>query len=103
MSYQNVVGGKLNLKSGGVKKPKTKKSKQGVAEDDEFMDRKKAKGAAGDKRTAAERRYEEKREREEVKLIKKLAEKTHKEKLDAFNSHLATLSEHHDIPRVGPG
>ena len=43
------------------------------------MDRKKAKKAEGDKRTEAERRYENMREKEEEKLIKKLAEKTHKE------------------------
>lgn len=28
---------------------------------------------------------------------------TYRDKVNKFNEHLAGLSEHHDIPRVGPG
>ena len=40
---------------------------------------------------------------EEQRLIAKMAAKTHREKVQDFNVYLAKLSEHHDIPRVGPG
>jgi hypothetical protein len=32
--------------------------------------------------------------------VKKLAGKTHKDRVHEFNSKLETLSEHHDIPKV---
>lgn len=35
--------------------------------------------------------------------IRKEASKTHKEKVSEFNRYLENLSEHHDIPKVGPG
>ena len=36
-------------------------------------------------------------------MILEQAELTHKEKVRMFNEKLARLSEHHDIPKVGPG
>ena len=39
----------------------------------------------------------------EKEAIERLASKTHKEKVQEFNEKLASLSEHHDIPKVGPG
>jgi len=32
--------------------------------------------------------------------VKKLAGKTHKDRVHEFNTKLETLSEHHDIPKV---
>ena len=32
--------------------------------------------------------------------VKKLAGKTHKDRVHEFNAKLETLSEHHDIPKV---
>lgn len=29
--------------------------------------------------------------------------KTHKERVEELNKYLSTLSEHHDMPRIGPG
>jgi len=37
------------------------------------------------------------------KRIEKMAAKSHREKIEEYNEKLANLSEHHDIPRVGPG
>ncbi len=37
------------------------------------------------------------------KQIEKKIKKTHREKIKEFNDHLGSLTEHHDIPRVGPG
>ena len=41
-----------------------------------------------------------KREKERVT---KAASKSHRERVNEFNAYLQNLSEHHDIPRVGPG
>lgn len=32
--------------------------------------------------------------------VAKLANKTHKDRVNEFNAHLESLSEHHDIPKV---
>ena len=34
--------------------------------------------------------------------VKKLAGKTHKDRVNELNTKLETLSEHHDIPKVNP-
>lgn len=39
----------------------------------------------------------------EKEIIKKAAEKSHRKKIEEFNQYLSKLSEHHDIPKVGPG
>lgn len=39
----------------------------------------------------------------EKQTIERLASKTHKDKVNEFNDKLANLTEHHDIPKVGPG
>lgn len=41
-----------------------------------------------------------KKQREKLPI---LAAKSHKEKVAEFNEYLGKLSEHHDIPKVGPG
>ena len=38
-----------------------------------------------------------------VKLAQDRAQKSHRAAIEEFNSKLSALSEHHDIPRVGPG
>ncbi|KAF8347100.1 hypothetical protein F5887DRAFT_941805 [Amanita rubescens] len=55
------------------------------------------------KKTDAEKRFEEAQKRRLAQRVAKLARKTHKDRVNEFNSHLETLSEHHDIPKVGPG
>jgi protein FAM32A len=29
--------------------------------------------------------------------------KTHKERVESLNTYLSKLSEHHDMPKIGPG
>ncbi|SPO47290.1 uncharacterized protein PSANT_04978 [Moesziomyces antarcticus] len=53
--------------------------------------------------TEAERRFEEVRRQRMQQRIAKEARTSHKEKVEAFNKYLGSLSEHHDIPKVGPG
>ncbi|KAF8913110.1 hypothetical protein CPB84DRAFT_1820565 [Gymnopilus junonius] len=55
------------------------------------------------RKTEAERRFEEVQKRRLEHRIAKLAHKTHKDRVAEFNAHLESLSEHHDIPKVGPG
>ncbi len=58
---------------------------------------------SGRKMTEAERKFEEVRRKRMHQRIAKEARTSHKDKVDAFNSYLSSLSEHHDIPKVGPG
>ena len=56
-----------------------------------------------DKRTAAERKHDELQDKREKETVAKMASKSHKERIKDMNDYLSKLSEHHDIPRVGPG
>ncbi|CCM03139.1 uncharacterized protein FIBRA_05260 [Fibroporia radiculosa] len=56
-----------------------------------------------DRKTAAEKRFEEVQRKRLAAKVAKLANKTHKDRVHEFNSKLEALSEHHDIPKVGPG
>lgn len=56
-----------------------------------------------DRRTEAEKRFEAKQIQLEKDRLKKLAGKSHRDRVKDFNDKLANLSEHHDIPRIGPG
>ncbi|PWZ01200.1 DUF1754-domain-containing protein [Testicularia cyperi] len=53
--------------------------------------------------TDAERKFDEVRRKRMHEKIRKEAKTTHKDKVDAFNRYLESLTEHHDIPKVGPG
>lgn len=53
--------------------------------------------------TPAERRYLEQTERLESQRLAKMAAKSHRDRIQEFNQYLANLSEHYDIPKVGPG
>ncbi|KAM3749794.1 hypothetical protein ACB098_05G213100 [Castanea mollissima] len=120
--YENVVGGKLKLKgkaldvkAGGVKKKKkNKKRHSGSAElstdpnEEDVDDAKKMSGDAktvhcDDHLTLAERRYIEQRKQIDVHRLAKVANKSHRDKIQDFNQYLANMSEHYDIPKVGPG
>ena len=58
--------------------------------------------APEDRRTDAEKRAAERMRKLEEERLKKLAQKSHRERVKEFNDHLAKLSEHHDIPKVSP-
>lgn len=125
----SFVGGKLNLKGGaslpGVDKKKKKKKSSSRKDKDGGGDDARAlvplgeegggKADAGDPstsrqppppadtRTEAQRRHDAAMAAREAARIRALAAQSHRERVDAFNAHLASLSEHHDIPKVGPG
>jgi protein FAM32A len=53
--------------------------------------------------TPAERRYIEQKQKIDVHKLAKVADKSHRDRIQDFNQYLANLSEHYDIPKVGPG
>ncbi|KAG1864756.1 hypothetical protein DFJ58DRAFT_772670 [Suillus subalutaceus] len=55
------------------------------------------------RKTDAERRFEEAQRRRLENKVAQLARKTHKDRVNELNAKLESLSEHHDIPKVGPG
>ncbi|ORY91563.1 hypothetical protein BCR35DRAFT_328165 [Leucosporidium creatinivorum] len=54
-------------------------------------------------KTEAQRKFEEVQKKRLLEKAAKLANKSHKERVAEFNEKLEAMSEHHDIPRVGPG
>uniref|UniRef100_A0A7S0YEE4 DUF1754-domain-containing protein n=1 Tax=Polytomella parva TaxID=51329 RepID=A0A7S0YEE4_9CHLO len=110
----SFIGGKLKLKGGAELKVKggiKKKKKEVEEEKPENKDintsaLKAYKLNPEDQKetmTDAERRREEKMKKFEDSRLKKFAEKSYREHVKEFNEHLSNLSEHHDIPKVGPG
>ncbi|KAL8957503.1 MAG: hypothetical protein Q9193_005242 [Seirophora villosa] len=69
-----------------------------VAKREALEDRSQARG-----KTEAELRHEERRRRRLEERLKREGTKTHKERVEEFNHYLSNLSEHHDMPRIGPG
>lgn len=55
------------------------------------------------KKTPAQLAFEAAQQKKQKEKLPILAAKSHKEKVAEFNEHLGRLSEHHDIPKVGPG
>ena len=53
--------------------------------------------------TPAEKRYIEQRDQIDVHRLAKVANKSHRDRIQDFNQYLANMSEHYDIPKVGPG
>ena len=56
-----------------------------------------------DRRTEAEKRFDEQAAKKEVLRLKQKVGKSHRERIAEYNTKLSNLSEHHDIPKVGPG
>ncbi|MEE6485400.1 hypothetical protein FKM82_014265 [Ascaphus truei] len=53
-----------------------------------------------DERTPAQLAFEKMQEKRQMERIRKKASKTHKQRVEDFNRHLDTLTEHYDIPKV---
>lgn len=50
--------------------------------------------------TKAEQAFKARQEKKAQERILKKASKTHKQRVEEFNKHLDSLSEHYDIPKV---
>ncbi|KAM6938044.1 protein FAM32A-like [Lycodopsis pacificus] len=53
-----------------------------------------------DKRTPAQMAFDKMQEKRQMERILNKASKTHKLRVEDFNRHLDTLTEHYDIPKV---
>ncbi|XP_012076315.1 protein FAM32A [Jatropha curcas] len=123
-AFENVVSGKLRLKgkplevkTGGISKKKKKKKHEyhdrptigmnnASFEDINETDKDDEKDQAAkydDHLTPAERRYLQQWEKIDLQRLTKMASKSHRDRIQEFNQYLANLSEHYDIPKVGPG
>lgn len=69
-----------------------------MASTDEAEDAKK-----DDHLTQAERRYLQQWKKLDHHRLAKMAAKSHRDRIQEFNQYLANLSEHYEIPKVGPG
>jgi len=105
-----VVGSKLKLK-GATKTTTTKKidsraagkKKKKKREPDEEAFVVLEKTSAEMKRddlTEAERRHKKRAVAKRQEEVAKSVEKTHRERVDAFNEKLGSLTEHNDVPRI---
>ncbi|EIW87038.1 DUF1754-domain-containing protein [Coniophora puteana RWD-64-598 SS2] len=130
--YNFKPGGSLKLKGsvqdGGIVKKKKKSKSKSTSDDAKRREREKVKelllkdeegsprdspsgsgrnspavGGSNDRKTDAEKRFEEAQRRRLAERVAKMANKTHKDRVNEFNTKLEALSEHHDIPKVGPG
>lgn len=62
----------------------------------------------GVQKTEAEKRHDEIKKKRLLQLAESSGSrpellKTHKERVEELNTYLSRLSEHHDMPRIGPG
>lgn len=53
--------------------------------------------------TKSERDFQRAQRLREKEMIQKKIAKTHRQRVEEYNTYLGNLSEHNDIPRVGPG
>ncbi|KAF6808901.1 hypothetical protein CSOJ01_07263 [Colletotrichum sojae] len=88
-------------------KKRKKKSRSEEPTADEDADKEDDAGPVVHK-TEAERRHEERKRRRLLELAESSSArpellKTHKERVEELNTYLSKLSEHHDMPKIGPG
>ncbi|KAJ5224858.1 uncharacterized protein N7469_008361 [Penicillium citrinum] len=124
--YSTGGGGKLKLKGskvadGRVEKKKKKKEKKEMKERESGQEVKDGSGddvksqekpgspeyergqGEGGPKTETEKKYEEMRRKRLRERLQRDGVKTHKERVEDLNKYLSRLSEHHDMPKIGPG
>lgn len=119
--YKSAGGGALRIKGAKVKKHKKKKDKTALeknlaepkGEESQDKDKDKDKEEVEEEeqpprshKTEAEQRFEEARRKrllEKAETSRPELLKTHKERVEELNTYLSKLSEHHDMPKIGPG
>ncbi|KAG8200426.1 hypothetical protein JTE90_000509 [Oedothorax gibbosus] len=104
--YASVLKTPLRLKKDSGIKKKKKNKKKVVLEDLAKVE--KTTGAENTTEakaemvplTKAERAFKMMKEKKQVERIMDKASKTHKQRVEDFNRHLDSLTEHYDIPKV---
>ncbi|KAJ2966526.1 hypothetical protein NQ176_g10109 [Zarea fungicola] len=97
--------------SGGASSKEVSKRKERDNDQEEGGDRdgnESFDDAAPAQKTESERRHEETLKKRLLKMAEKSGSrpellKTHKERVEELNTYLSRLSEHHDMPKIGPG
>jgi len=122
-AYQSVVTGKLKLKEQTWPSSITKKKKKRehdkaqelvskIVEQEEISSSEKIEVSTENPptqpgvmvyKTDAEKRFEAIKRQRDLDKASKLATKSHRQRVEEFNKYLNNLSEHYDIPKVGPG
>ncbi|TQS32339.1 hypothetical protein Golomagni_07346 [Golovinomyces magnicellulatus] len=92
-----------NLADGGSSKEVSKKDKDPQDEQDDHED-----DGPAPMKTESERRHDEIRRKRLLEVAGQSGSrpellKTHKERVEELNTYLSKLSEHHDMPKIGPG
>ncbi|XP_017333509.2 protein FAM32A-like [Ictalurus punctatus] len=105
--YAAVQKGSLKLKGIGdisAGKKKKKKDKETKRLEKQVLttstEEETTKKAYVDKRTPAQIAFDKIQEKRQIERILNKASKTHKRRVEEFNRHLDTLTEHYDIPKV---
>lgn len=97
--YSCVNASKLNLRdNSGVKKKKKRKKES--KEKEAVIEKEIKQQVNEDKRTKAEIAFQKMNEKMKKQRILQKAEMTHKQRVEKFNQHLDSLTEHFDIPKV---
>uniref|UniRef100_A0A7S1F8D1 Uncharacterized protein n=1 Tax=Noctiluca scintillans TaxID=2966 RepID=A0A7S1F8D1_NOCSC len=114
-AYNTVIRSSLKLKGSQLSEVGTKTRKRRKTEQEEEIEALKALArqkeeeeqalakAATIAATPAERSVRLAREKRTKDRVKEAIQYTHRQRMDRFNLHLGSLSEHFDIPKVGPG
>ncbi|XP_058780968.1 uncharacterized protein LOC131655084 isoform X2 [Vicia villosa] len=115
--YDGVVIGKLRLKgkplavkNNGIKKKKKHRyssefNSGNMNEGEKYEGEGNSAGCDcdDDRLTPAERRFLQQTEKIELQRVGKMATRSHRDRIERFNQYLANLTDHYDIPKVGPG
>ncbi|XP_004931974.1 protein FAM32A-like [Bombyx mandarina] len=100
--YACVNKTQLKIKdNSGIKKRKKKKAKKETEKIVEKEIKQQIQQPTNvDRRTKAEIAYQNMQEKMQKQRILQKAEMTHKQRVEKFNQHLDSLTEHFDIPKV---
>ncbi|EDV28747.1 uncharacterized protein TRIADDRAFT_51965 [Trichoplax adhaerens] len=92
----------LKLKSSSSKNKKKKHKKKDRQEEShqETAEKNADQGSYSPERTKAELAFRKIQEKRQSEKIKKLASKTHKQRVEQLNAYLDSLTEHYDIPKI---
>ena len=115
--YDGVIKSGLKLKGGdknkevGVKATKKKKkTEQDVLTeqlqanaDQEMQEQQELMKGASQGPTVAQKTFQLAKEKRTNQRVNEAIKYTHRQRMDKLNAHLGSLSEHFDIPKVGPG
>nr|CAG8489237.1 3770_t:CDS:2 [Entrophospora candida] len=106
--YDHAPGGTLKLKGGNSTSKIKKKKKKSQKDKDklvtlakEILEEEKTKPVRVIEKTEAEKKFEEIQRKRFEERVQKAARKSHKDR--EFNRKLDEMTEHYDIPKVGPG